>query len=144
MNNCLNFNFCKYKEDVDNGIQELKPLTSEKVEDNDISSSLLRTIYSVGEDGYPVGDLATFVGKNASPEVKKFILDNLMRDVSGMANPSSTGLSDDDITLLTRQSGESMHSYAQRLNESIDKDKYILSYAKRVVSQNSAPKPSSE
>ena len=144
MNKCLNFNFCKYKEDVDNGLQELKPMTPEKVEDNDISSSLLRTIYSVGEDGYPVGDLATFVGKNASPEVKKFILDNLMRDVSGMANPSSVGLSDDDITLLTRQSGESMHSYAQRLNASIDKDKYILSYAKRVVSQNSAPKPSSE
>lgn len=144
MNDVLNFNFCKDREKIFDGLLVLVMPDPEKVENNDISNSLLRTIYSVGEDGYPVGDLATFVGKNASPEVKKFILDNLMRDVSGMANPSSIGLSDDDIALLTRQSGESMQSYAQRLNASIDKDKYILSYAKRVVSQDSASKPSSE
>lgn len=133
MNKDLNFNFNKHHDEVLANIVE-PPKVEEVVEkEHSDEDALLKVIYQIGSDGYPVGDLSVFVGKNASPEVKKFILDNLMKDVSGMANPSSMDLSDDEITTLTRGSNESMADYAARLNSSIEKDTYILKSAKRSV-----------
>lgn len=124
----------KYQDIIAN-LEELEPHTFEDVVDPDPGQSLLKVIYSIGADGYPVGDLAYFVSNKSNPEVQRFILDNLMQDVSMAATPAVQGLDDDMITFLTRQSGESVQAYASRLNESIQKDKYILDYAKRSVQQ---------
>ena len=124
----LNFNHLPNLEEILKNQIELKD-DPEKVEQNDAAQSLLKIIYSIGSDGWPVGDLAYFVGNKANPEVQRFILDNLMRDVSGARNPMNMKLSDDEITTLTRQSNETMQQYASRLNSSIEKDTYILKAA---------------
>lgn len=136
MNKNLNYNFAKNIDQINAGTVPYPPVDNPVEVEVSESDSLLRIIYSIGSDGYPVGDLAVYAGKNASPEVKKFILDNLMQDVSGHANPASVGLSDDEITSLTRQSGESMSDYAVRLNSSIEKDRFILNASKRSVSND--------
>lgn len=135
----LNFNHLPDLDDILSNREELKDLEV-NVENVDPQQSLLRIIYAVGEDGWPIGDLAYFVGNKANPEVQRFILDNLMRDVSGARNPANMNLSDEEITILTRQSNETNAQYVSRLNASIDKDKMILDYAKRAVQANKVPK----
>lgn len=135
----LNFNHLPDLDDILSNREELKDLEV-NVENVDPQQSLLRIIYAVGEDGWPIGDLAYFVGNKANPEVQRFILDNLMRDVSGARNPANMNLSDEEITILTRQSNETNAQYVSRLNSSIDKDKMILDYAKRAVQANKVPK----
>lgn len=140
MNKDLNFNFNKHHDEVLSTVVD-PPKDEEQVEKQySDSDALLKAIYQIGSDGYPVGDLAIYAGKNASPEVKKFILDNLMRDVSGMANPASMNLSDDEIVTLTRGSNETMSDYAARLNSSIEKDSYILKHAQRPVQTDKVKK----
>lgn len=140
----VNFNYAKYKDSVDSAIVPPPSVENKLIEDNDATTSLLNVIYSIGADGWPVGDLAVYAGRNASPEVKKFILDNLLRDVSGNANPSSMELDDDTITVLTRGSNETQHQYVQRLADSIDKDKYILDKSRVLARQRSKDTNSSE
>lgn len=144
MNKDLNFNFNKHHDEVLATVVE--PPKDEEVIEKQYSDAdaLLKTIYQIGSDGYPIGDLAIYAGKNASPEVRKFILDNLMKDVSGMANPASMNLSDDEIATLTRGSNESMADYAARLNSSIEKDTYILKSAKQSIQASKAKRPSSK
>lgn len=139
MNKDLNFNFNKHYDEVLAGIV-VPPKEEVPEKQYTDADALLKAIYQIGSDGYPVGDLAVFVGKNASPEVKKFILDNLMSDVSSAANPASMNLSDDEIAILTRHSDETMADYAARLNQSINKDTYILNAAKRNVRAAKAAK----
>lgn len=100
------------------------------------TDQLLRIIYQAGADGFPVGDLAYFVGKKSNPEVQRFILDNLMGDVSSQRNPAIAGLSDEQITSLMRKSDETLASYCSRLNDSIAKDKFIIQHAKQSVSSS--------
>ena len=124
----------KYQ-DIINNLEELEPHTFEEVVDTDPGQSLLKVVYSIGADGYPVGDLAYFVSNKSNPDVQRYILENLMQDVSMAATPAVQGLDDDMITVLTRKSGESVQEYAARLNESVEKDTYIIDYAKRAVQQ---------
>ena len=134
MNKNLDFNFCKHQKDIEAGfVESIIPEKNVQVEQSE-TDQLLRMIYQQGADGFPVGDLAWFVGNKANPEVQSFILKNLMGDVSSAANPAIAGLSDEQITLLTRQSGESMQQYTSRLNDSIQKDKFIIQSAKQSVS----------
>lgn len=92
---------------------------SEPVKVNeDASSALLALIYKRDSSNLPTGDLAYFVNPKANPEVQKFILDNLMMDVSGNASPKfPAGLDNDAAFGLMRQSGESLESYMSRVNE---------------------------
>lgn len=136
MNKNLNFNFCKYLLEILNTkVDMIEEEINSQCELSE-TDQLLRLIYQIGADGFPVGDLAYFVGKKSNPEVQRFILDNLMSDVSSQANPAISGLSDDQITLFTRRSDETIASYCSRLNDSINKDKFIIESAKRTVSSD--------
>lgn len=86
------------------------------------SDSLLSAIYTLDPvTKLPTGDISCYVSANTSPEVKKFILDNLMRDVSANAiDKIPDGLSDDDAFALTRQRGESREKYMDRLKKFMD------------------------
>lgn len=86
------------------------------------SDSLLSAIYTLDpRTKLPTGDIACYVSSNTSPEVKKFILDNLMRDVSANAiDKIPDGLSDEDAFALTRQRGESRENYMERLKKFMD------------------------
>lgn len=144
MNKNLNFNFCKYRQEIIDGLVDMKSEEVNTLSEKSETDQLLRLIYQIGADGFPVGDLAWFVGNKSNPEVQKFILDNLMSDVSSAANPAISGLSDEQITLLTRQAGESIQQYTSRLNDSIQKDKFILQNAKQSVSTDKDKDKASE
>lgn len=124
------------------------PIESENVEESSFkpADSLLSLVYKRDErTGLPTGDLSYLVSDKANPEVKQFILDNLMQDVSSAKNISApAGLSDGDVLALSRNVGESVADYATRLNQSIDRDKWILdNYKKNVQSKSSkSPVPS--
>lgn len=139
----LNFNHLQNLQEILAGQVKMHE-PKDRVENSDPMQSLLKIIYSIGSDGYPVGDLAFFVGNKSNPEVQRFILENLMRDVSGSANPGSIGLSDEQITLLTRGSNESMAAYAQRLNSSIEKDAFIIQNAKQSLQVQKKPEQTTE
>lgn len=103
------------------------------------SDQLLRLIFTTDEVTHlPTGDLQYFVSSKASPEVKKFILDNLMMDVSSAANPPiPTGLDDDLAFQLMRQHGETTESYANRLNSVVTDTKDLFARISDVQSQPS-------
>lgn len=120
------------------------PIEDEKVEESSLkpADSLLSLVYKRDErTGLPTGDLSYLVSDKANPEVKQFILDNLMQDVSAAKNVSApAGLSADDVLALSRNSGESIADYVARLNQSIDRDKWILSkYKENVQSKSTKP-----
>lgn len=89
--------------------------------------SLLSIIYATDErTGLPTGDIQYFVSDRASDDVKNFILQNLMIDVSSaknVANPS--GLSDDALLELSRGSRETVQEYAMRLGKQIGDFKFL-------------------
>ena len=89
--------------------------------------SLLSIVYATDErTGLPTGDIQYFVSDRASDDVKNFILQNLMIDVSAaknVANPS--GLSDDALLELSRGSRETVQEYAMRLGKQITDFKFL-------------------
>lgn len=104
---------------------------SESIEVHDTTSkdSLLSLVYAKDDlTNLPTGDLTYLVSDKANPQVKQFILDNLMKDVSSQSmNTKVKGLSDDALLDLSRNIGESVQDYAERLNREIDVSKYLIS-----------------
>lgn len=86
--------------------------------DENLRSPLLEAIYARDSiTGLPSGDITCFVSSNTSPEVKKYILDNIMIDLSVAKLPSAPdGLDDDTVAALTRSVGESSFDYASRVS----------------------------
>lgn len=81
--------------------------------------SLLSLVYSLDPiTKLPTGDLGYLVSDKANPEVKNWILQNIMIDVSSAAAPAPPkGLSDDDIASLARDPHESSQAYMERVNQ---------------------------
>lgn len=102
--------------------------------------SLLSVVYSTDErTGLPTGDLGYLVNKNANPDVRRFILDNIMTDVSSAANPSiPDGISDDLAFDLSRKPMESVEAYGNRINEYYSMNKEIIDNASQSVVQSPA------
>lgn len=106
------------------------------------SDSLLSIVYAMDEvTNLPKGDLSYLVSDKANPQVKEFILNNLMRDVSGAKNVTISGLSDDDLLALSRNPNESVADYANRLNDSISRDKWMMDEYKKSISNKSKETP---
>lgn len=84
----------------------------------DAKAPFFKLVYALdSRTKLPKGDLQYMVSDKSNPEVKKWVLDNLMLDTSQASNPvRPTALSDDDIAILTRQPSESVESYAERVN----------------------------
>lgn len=97
------------------------------------SDTLLSIVYATDpRTGLPVGDLQYFVSDKANPQVKEFILNNLMSDVSSARNISNpSGLSDDALLELSRGSDESVDSYVLRLGHEIDTFKFFQEQMKK-------------
>lgn len=105
------------------------------------TDNLLNVVYAVDErTQLPTGDIQYLVSDKANPQVKQFILDNLMQDVKSSANNPVPYDFDEDIMLeLSMRDGESVSDYADRLNTSIERDKWILNEASK---QQSIPSDS--
>lgn len=118
------------------------PIVDESIEvhDSTAKDSLLSLVYKEdSRTGLPTGDLHYLVSDKANPQVKQFILDNLMSDVSMAANKSSIkGMSDELLLEFSRHSGESIDDYAKRLNTEIERSKWLMSKQRADVSSSSA------
>lgn len=93
--------------------KELQKVRPVKAED-----AFLKLVYSPDPvTKLPTGDLAYMVSDKANPEVKNWVLQNIMIDVSSASMPAAPkGLSDDDIAALARDPKESVQSYMERVN----------------------------
>lgn len=81
------------------------------------SEQLFDLIFSVNpRTKLPDGDIAMFMNDNTSPEVREFIRQNLMSD-NGLETDGAkyNGLDDDTIALYTRNQGESLSQYRDRM-----------------------------
>lgn len=134
------FDYSRRFTEVDHDI----PVPEEEIPDDGCKSpqdSLLSIIYGRDErTGLPIGDLQYYVSDKANPQIKEFILANLMNDVTAAQNVAAKyNISDDDLLALSRQKDESFADYAERLNTSIQRDKWLMDeYKKQSVSAKSA------
>ena len=111
-------NAYRAKEIEDNFVMPV--LDDQDIQDkHDPKDSFLSIVYSIDErTKLPTGDLNYLVSDKANPEVKQWILQNLMMDVSASAMPAAPkGLSDDDIASLARDPKEDVRSYMNRVNQ---------------------------
>lgn len=81
------------------------------------ADSLLSIIFAKDAFRLPSGDLQYYVNPKANPEISRFILDNLMMDVSGVAAPKNSEIDNDTAFALMRKDGESVDAYMERVNE---------------------------
>lgn len=81
------------------------------------SDAIIKMVYARDErTKLPTGDLRYYVSDKANPEVKRWILDNLMMDTSGAANPKiPAGMDDETAMIYQRNVGESTEAYVSRL-----------------------------
>lgn len=89
------------------------------MENHDPSESFLRLVYAKDKRSkLPTGDLQYMVSDKANPEVKKWVLENLMMETGSAATPNqlSRGIDDDTILQMVRQPFEDRQSYANRVN----------------------------
>lgn len=88
------------------------------MESHDSKDSFLRIVYAIdSRTKLPNGDLQYLVSEKVNPEVREWILKNLLVDVSASAFRSAVkGLSDDDIANLAKQPTETLHDYLSRVN----------------------------
>lgn len=106
--------------------------------------SLIKTIYAPDErTGLPTGDLTYYVSDSVNPEIKEFILKNLLVDTSGAANPTvPEGIDMDTAVLLSRKRDETAEQYRERLNQfatnEVDRAKFLYEQAKSSVSKREA------
>ena len=111
--------YMPYCQAIEDGLDPVEIKDVEVIQDEKAEDSLLSIIYARdARTGLPVGDLTYYVSDKAHPEIKSFILQNLMQDVSSAANPSVPAGMDEDLALeLTRSSDETYEQYVQRLQD---------------------------
>lgn len=103
------------------------------------SDSLIRLIYSPDPvTKLPTGDLSYWVSDKVNPQIKEFILNNLMTDTTPSASRSlPDGISDDDAFELSRHFGESVNDYVDRLNTQINDTLWLNDQRRKSVSSES-------
>lgn len=138
------YDFMRRAKQIESKVVECKVDETPVMENHDPSAPLLKVIYSVDSSGLPTGDLKYYVSPKANPEVKKWILDNLMFDTSSAQNVKiPDGLDSDTAFALQRCSGESVESYADRINRfAQDNLSYVQEQYNMISNQDPGNAPS--
>lgn len=78
---------------------------------------LFMQIYSVNPRTHlPDGDIALFMGENTAPEIRDYISKNLMQDYGSQTDGAKyDGIDDDTLAMYTRNQGESLQDYRDRM-----------------------------
>lgn len=98
----------------------------ESVSDNSELGIILKEIFSVDEkSGLPKGDIAYWLSNDGNPQVKDFIVNNLLRPTS-RGSIQDSNITDDIIEEYSRKSNESVFDYAARLRGYYDQATEIL------------------
>ena len=85
-------------------------------EDTKSENPLLDVIYAVNPDtGLPQGDVAFYLSKNCSPELRQFINDNLMRPIQPLEGLPAD--KQDDLFDYIRNENETRYEYAARVTK---------------------------
>ena len=121
----------------------IMPEKVEKTVNSD--DAVLTAIYAIDPiSNKPTGDISAYMSDKTSPDVKAYIMQNLMQDMSSFANPAApASLSEDDVLFLQRRNGESRDAYIQRVVEFGKANQDIVDNARRNV-PSSEPEPSAE
>lgn len=107
----------------------------DSVEVADASKSILQIIYALDPvTKLPTGDIMCYLASSTPPEIKKYIMDNLMSDTSSARMPSlPDGLDEDTVFQLERrvENGqfESLSSYRERINAYMQKQVEVRNMA---------------
>lgn len=86
---------------------------------HDPNEVFIKLVYSIdSRTKLPTGDLNYLISDKANPEVKDWVLKNIMLDTSAAAVPAAPrGMSDDDIATLARNPKEDINTYMNRIND---------------------------
>lgn len=97
---------------------DLDSIKQFEVESSDSSKAILKAIYALDPvTKLPTGDIMCYMSSATPPEVKQYIIDNIMVDTSSKRLPSlPEGLDDDTAFALERRVGESADSYRTRIS----------------------------
>lgn len=103
---------------------------SEVTEDTSELGRILKEIFSVDEkSGLPKGDIAYWLSNDGNPQVKDFIVNNLLKPTS-VGGSQDRNITDDIIEEYSRRSDESVVDYAARLRGYYDEATQILNKPK--------------
>lgn len=114
-----NYGFASRCKDIEKSFVEPEVIEEDIQDRHDPAESFLKIVYALDPvTKLPTGDLNYLVSDKVNPEVKKWVLDNIMFDVSSAAMPAApAGLSDDDIVALARDPKETPQDYMNRVNQ---------------------------
>ena len=109
-----------YKQLCTNESVFIKETPEFKYSDSDLDR-IIREIFSIDENtGLPIGDIAYYMSPNGNPQVKDWIMNNLLKP-SGRINSSvPDGVDDDVMAEFARGKEESVFDYASRLRSIYD------------------------
>lgn len=113
--------------------KEIDPSTikDEVVEDSDPNKAILEAVYALDPvTRLPTGDIMCYLSSTTPPELKEYIMSNLMVDTSSQALPSlPEGLDDDTAFALARKNTESLDAYRQRITQFMEQQINIRNMA---------------
>lgn len=94
---------------------EFKTEVYESVVDGNSDFQLLNLIFSIDPiTRLPYGDVQQFMSENVSPQIREYIRMQFLHPNNGSVIDTH-GLSDDDISELSRRSGEDSYAYRERM-----------------------------
>lgn len=98
---------------------DLDSIKPENIESKDSSQAVLQAIYSLDPvTRLPTGDIMCYLASTTPPEIKQYILDNIMIDTSSQKLPSlPEGLDEDTAFALERRIDETADSYRSRISD---------------------------
>lgn len=100
--------------------------------------SLVKVVYQVDPlFKLPTGDLTFFVSDKVNPDIKQFVLENLMLDTSSAANvPTPEGISPELAMSLARGATEDVDAYRERVNDfMLSNKKFVMDAQKQATAK---------
>lgn len=99
----------------------------EFVAENSEFQNILKEIFAVDEhSGLPRGDIAYYLSPEGNPQVKQWLMSNLLSARGGSVGSSVDGVSDDMLEEFSRQPNESLNSYRERIYSfGVEAKKYL-------------------
>ena len=88
------------------------------VDDNSEIANVLKEIFAVDErTGLPQGEISYYLSPDGNPQIKEWLMNNLMRVRNVSVGSSVVGVDDNMLEEFSRRPGESLTDYRGRLYE---------------------------
>lgn len=86
------------------------------VDDNSEIANVLKEIFAVDErTGLPQGEIAYYLSPDGNPQIKEWLMNNLMRARNISSGSSVDGVDDNMLEEFSRLPGESLTDYRSRI-----------------------------